>query len=297
MNSRSGTGLCLIAAALLGAPVSHGQILTRIPPAAPKTPEYVPPPPPPPPAEPPARPEMKPGEPDKSLPSLIQKDEHGKIKPIEGSLDEAAIAAMNLDAETRKKIAASLAGRAGEIEKSVIERLDKALEARRVRATLADLKNLNQLMAVRDAAQPLITERALDRLLHDGAINATQRQQAEQMITAYQTALREERSSQTGTDMMKIGAYVARDGFDELAGDSLAALDRMLARAAPRIEQLLGELDLDASQRAKADAAKAGLPPITDAGPRRLEVARSIFFDILQLDQQRALLRKTLPAP
>jgi hypothetical protein len=284
----------LSAAALLAVTAlpARAQLVGKVPPAPAPTPEYVPPAPPPPPPPP------KPVEPEKPLPSLVKKDDAGRLIRYPEGAERAAIAAFDFDAETRQKIAASEAARAADLERTVVEKFDKALEARATRESLEQIKDFNEFARIKDVAAPLASERLVDRLMRDGAITPPQRTRIDQVIKEYEEALKQEWQGQTGTDILKIASLVAREKFTEVTRDSLDALDRVLLRSAAQLESVRGELNLDAAQAGKVDAAVAAIKAASGsdaaATKARLDAIAALVTSDLTPDQQKLLLSKAI---
>lgn len=276
----------------LAALPSHAQLIGKVPPAPAATPEYVPPAPPPPPPPP------KPVEPEKPLPSLVKKDDAGKLVRFSHGTERAAVAAFDFDAETRQKIAASEAARAADLERTVVEKFDKALDARKTRESLDQIKDFNEFARIKDVAAPLASERLVDRLIRDGAITPPQRTRIDQVVKEYEEALKQEWQGQTGADILKIASLVAREKFTEVTRDSLDALDRVLLRAADRLEAARGELSLDAAQSGKFDAAVAAIKTAPASEPAaaksRLDTIAALVTNDLTPDQQKTLLGKAI---
>jgi hypothetical protein len=199
------------------------------------------------------------------LPSLAVKGEDGKVIKYPQGAERAAVAAYEFDAEARKKITASEGARDAQLERTVVDKLDQAVAAWKTREGLDQIRDFAEFARIKDVAQPLQTERLVDRLMRDGAITPLQRSRLDQMVKEYESALKAEWEAQTGTDVLKIVGLVGREKFEEGTRDALAALDRLLGRAA---------------------AGSGG------------ENVRARFFDEMKPEERRALLEPLVaPAP
>lgn len=250
--------------ALTSAP-AHGQIIGKVPPAAPKTPEYVPPAPPPPPPAP------KPVEPEKPLPQLAIKEPDGKIRRYPEGAERAAIKAFEFDAQTRQKIADVEARRRADMERLVLEKLDAALEARKAMATIDQINNFNDFDRIKQVAAPLQVDKLTDRLMRDGAITPLQKSKIEQMVKEYETALGNEIRSETGADLPKIVGAVAKSSFTNSTRDSLEALDRLAACASGKFAQLSKECNLTGEQQSALGAAPTADALLSMLKPEQLK--------------------------
>ncbi len=275
-----------------------GQILPPVPPAAPATPPYTPPPPPPPVPAPPPRPDPKPAD-EAPLPTLIERDANGRLKRYETSLEDAALARMEFTAEQKARMESVLAARRKEIDRLVVEKLDAVLEARKSQAEIDRLRDLNALMKVKDTIVAIAPEKAIDRLLREGAITPIMKARVDQVVRAYNEALTTERQAESGSDFLKIAQYVAGDAFRNGTREVFASLDAMLVEAARRIEGLgegLGLTGEAAAALAKLKSETRSLKSSDEGGLKRLtELTRAFFFEKLDLPAQRSLLEQVAP--
>lgn len=279
----------VLALALVPATRTPAQLIGKVPPAPAPSPEFsppAPPPPPPPPATPP--------EPEKPLPSLVARDAAGKLVRYPQGTERAAIEAFGFDAEVKAKIAASEASRAADLERMVVEKLDKVIEARKVRDTLDQIKDFNEFARIKDVAAPLSSERLTDRLMRDGAITPMQRSRIDQVVKEYEEALKQEWQGQTGSDILKIASLIAREKFTEVTRDALDAFDRKLLAAAPRLAAAEPELALREDQRPAYSSAVAAIGAAAGDDPaskaRRIDAAAELVTRQLDLEQARRLL-------
>lgn len=271
MNSgvaaRLGVGLAVVVG-MRG--MASGQLIGKVPPASAPAPAYVPPAPLAPPAPP------KPAEPEKPLPVLGVKGADGKLKRYAQGAERAAMEMYEFDAETRKKIAAAEVVRNADVERMVIEKLEKVLEARKTMVTLDQTKDFNEFDRIKQVAAPLSVERLGDRLMRDGAINAMERSRVDQMVKEYEKQLGDEIRGETGTDLPKIVGAVAKSSFVNGTRDAFAALDRLMKCGAEKVKTVGGELGLTADQVARSAS----------------EPFEKFFFEMMTQDQQKMLMGK-----
>jgi hypothetical protein len=286
--------LVSLAAVMALALPASGQLIGKVPPAPAPSPAYTPPAPPPPPAP------TKPAEPEKPLPSLIAKDADGKLKRYPEGTERAAINAFGFDEATQTKIAASEARRAADIRQMVIDKLPQAVEARKTRDSLDKIKDFNEFARIKEVAAPLSVERLTDRLMRDAAITPQQRGRIDQVIKAYEDALKEEWQKETGSDILKIASLVAREKFTEVTRDAMVAMDALLLDAAPRLSGAAEALTIRPEQKPRFDATVAAIAAASGndnaAKAHRLDAIASFFMGDLDPDQQKALLAGSSPA-
>lgn len=285
--------LVLTAAMALCAVPAWGQLIGKIPPAPPPTPEYTPPAPRP--ASPP-----RPAEPEKPLPSLAVKDADGRLRRYPEGAERAAIAAMGFDAPTMAKIAASEAHRMADIRRMVVEKLPEAVEARRTLGRLDTIKDVNSFDRIKGIAAPMATERLSDRLMRDNAITPAERSRIDRVVKDYKSQLKDQWQQETGSDYRQIFTVIGRDQFVEVTRDAMRAMDGLLLEAAPTLAGSAEKLHIRPDQRAQFDAtvsAIAAAPGDDQASrARRLEAVSGLFMDVLDADQRKALLEGVSPA-
>ena len=222
-----------------------GQLIGKVPPATPPTPEYVPP------APPAATPPPKPPEPELPTPAMAVKEADGKIRKYPQGVERAAIELFPFDDAARRKIADTEAKRNGELERLVLDRLDKVLEARAALKTIDQVKGINEFDKAKQVATPLQVEKLSDRLMRDGAITPSQHRKIEQMVKEYEAAMGEEIRADPNFDVQKIFGAVARTSFIKSTQDVLGAMDRLAACGVGKLDASAGELKLSDEQRSK----------------------------------------------
>lgn len=284
----------LAAATALSAVPAWGQLIGKVPPAPPPTPEYTPPAP-----RPPALP-PKPAEPEKPLPSLVVKGDDSKLKRYPEGAERAAIAAMDFDEATRTKIAASEERRMADIRRMVVEKLPEAVEARKTLNMLDQIKDINAFGRVKDIAAPLATERLTDRLMRDGAITPVQRSRIDRVVKEYEEKLKEQWQQETGSDVLKIVTLIGHEKFIDVTRDAMRAMDGLLLAAAPGLAGDADKLHIRPGQKAEFDAAVSAIGAAAGddaaAKARRLDAVSGFFMNDLDADQRKALLQGVLPA-
>lgn len=272
--------LCLLA------PAASAQVVGKIPPAPAPTPEYTPPAPPPP------TPPAPPVEPDPVAPSLIERDPAGKLILLTTHVEDRAVAAYPFKPAAREKVDASIAARNADLERWAADHLDQIQTALAVRSELNQVTDFNQLVRAKDAVAPLKQEPLLDRLQRDGAITPGQRSQLEKTIAEYTDARKAEWEKQTGADIMKIATFTGQQGFADNAHASLAAFDRLVARAAADLRASSHGLELKPDQSRALAAALAAPAPTSSDQPSPI---REFILTSLSPEQRTTLLRKQLP--
>lgn len=295
----------LVAVMLTGS-MACGAMAQLVPPAPPKTPptpEYTPPPPPPKPPTPVApqvrTPEAAPAAPEEALPTLVERDENGKVVALKMPVEEAAVRALKLDEETMKRVEASLKARRDDLDRLVVENIGMLVEFRKFADTVREESSLEAIQVEAKKAQPFNTFiKVLDRLARDSAIDPQTRSRAARIAREYQSA--------SDAELMKGFEHsntqqVILLGFKRFLGQAMseafASMDRQLAQAAPKMESLLEGLNLSGEMKVGAATRTRGLPKAgTEAGDgARLEALRSIFNDVLGDEQRAALLRGARP--
>src|SRR5688572_13626480 len=223
---------------------ASGQILPPAPAKTPPTPEYTPPPPPPPP--PPANP--RPGTttpaaqtPAEPLPSLIEKDEAGKVKPLGMPTEEAAVRALKPNEETMKKVETSLAGRRNDLDRLVAEQVEGLVELKKFAAEVNEKTSMDVIQGHAKKVHSFRTfPGVLDRLQKEGAIDPALKSRAGKVAEEYRKAAAEE--FQKGFEHGNTQQMVLL-GFRQFlvtnTTEAYASLDRQLANAAGQMETLL----------------------------------------------------------
>ena len=206
MNAR--TALLVSVVVSWCAPHALAQLIGPIPPATAPTPEYVPPERREIPAPHVAVPEVEP-----PAPTIVRKDDNGRLKPITGTAEGAAIAAYAFDAARRAKIASTGAARTLDLDRFVVQNLDKVLAARKMREKVENASDFNDLFAARDVVVALRFERLIDRLERERAITMAQRVRLDETLLNYEKARRAEIEQQTGNDPTRAAILNLRQTF------------------------------------------------------------------------------------
>ncbi|MBX3407577.1 MAG: hypothetical protein KF869_12525 [Phycisphaeraceae bacterium] len=283
----------------LCAPVGAQILPPTPPPAAPSKP-YEPPPPPPPAPTPPPRPEPGPTDQDRAVPSLIERDSAGRIRPLTVAPEDALLARIELNDDERAKLAAWRERRMAEAQRLVIQRLDVVLAARGMLADSSQVTDPSGMARVKEISTALVLPRALESMSREGVLSPVLRSRMEQTIREYEQAVMQQDTADVGENVSRIIQIVARRSFESATREPFAALDALVVKAAKDIETLGGSLGLD-GDAARAFAAlrrELAAPAAGDEAQlaaRRVALVRPFFFDSLSLDQQRALLRAAVP--
>lgn len=290
----------LIAAALLLAlPIAAAaQIVPPAPPPSEKTPPYEAPAPALPPPT-PAPVHAAPPEPEAPLPSLVKADDKGKFVPLEIGVEEAAILAFAFDEQTRANIDKAIAEHHTEMDRRVIENIGLVLSVRKSGETIAGVDDLHQVATLATSLRPIRPASLLDRLMTANAITARHRARADLVIKAYNDAATAAVTKEAGEDFKLLISLSYRRSFHELSGEAVRSLDRLIGAAAPRMEDLVAGLELSETQLAAATKRLDALKIDPATGPakdsHRLQMFRSLCFDVLTPEQVGAMLRNANP--
>lgn len=282
--------------------VAMGQLVPPAPPKMPATPEYTPPAVAPTPAVrplDPSSPNAKVPDQEKPLPTLIERDEKGKIKPLAMYADEAAVRALELTDDAKKQIATSLANRRDDMDVMVIEKLEDLLIVRKAVAEANEQTGMNVILETGTRTAGFKNNTIIDRLHKDGAITMVQKTQATKISREYKTAVKEEASKEVGgnSNFQALMLVSLRLSIDDVCGEAFKELDRMIEAAAPKAEQLVKGMNLPASHAANRKVAdlKRPAPAGKTAAEHRLGVVRSMFKDDFDIGQKQAFLRAANP--
>jgi len=298
MNRIFGISVALATTLAFGA--AQAQLVPPAPPKSPAMPEYTPPPPPPavptPARSPDSAPNVRPAEPEKPLASLIEKDEKGRIKPLKYPLDEAAVRALELSPEAKDKVEKSLLARRVEVDRIVVENLPALLDIRKAMMDATETTSMDVMTETSKKSTPFRANKLLDRLVKDGAITPNQKTQATNIAREYKTAMRDEATKDAGghSNMQAMVLVGFKLTMQDFCAESFQELDRMLAESAPKAEELLKGLGLPAGH-----AALKSLPKLKGtgaaAGKTAADSVKSIFYETLDADQQKAYLLAANP--
>lgn len=289
----------LLVAWSLCAPVGAQILPPTPPPAAPSKP-YEPPPPPPPAPTPPPRPEPGPSDQDRAVPSRVERDSAGRVKPLTVAPEDALLSRVELTDGERERLAAWRQRRAAEAERLVIQKLDVVLAAREMVRDSGQVTDPSGMARVKEIATALALPRPLESMSREGVISPVLRSRLDQAIREYEQALMQQDTADVGDNVSKIIQIVARRSFESATREPFAALDALVVRAAGDIESLGAALGLEGdAARAFAElrrelSAHAANDEAQRAA-RRVALVRPFFFDSLSLEQQRALLRAVAP--
>ncbi len=265
-----------------------GQLIGPIPPATPPTPAYVAP-------APLDVPEMEPAVVEPPAPSIVVRDEYGRLKPIVGTPEEAAVAAYSFDAKRREKIAASATARKLDLDRFVVTNLDKALAAEKMRERVRTESEFGKLFEARELTVAMRYERLIDRLERDRAITAAQRVRLDETLLAYDRARQEEIDKEAGEDPTRKGVLNLRQTFADAMREPMESLERQMRDVAEHLRELVSvnvplNLRPDQEEALVARRKSAGAVPPDD------EAAWSMRFvrETLTLEQQRRALTMRL---
>lgn len=295
---RTLTAACLVGALGL-ASAAHAQFVPNIPDATPPTPEYVPAPEPKPDpglgssSDRPAGGSAQNAAPSipEPIPSLVVRDDAGKIKTLPIPTDLAALRAMKTAPEQAERITKAIADRQAQIDRLVAANPDRAIVLRDAIAKLDDTSELSELFTLRDRVAPLMPQASfLDALTRAGALSVPQRTRIEQAVKEYDTARRGQWQEQFGKDeVVVISSMIARDKIRQFSYEPLNALDRLLDQAAAQSAKIAEDRDISAE-------ARASLPKPNEKDAAKTAASfKAWFFDLKSTNDQAAVLKAVAP--
>lgn len=270
-------GVCLAATA-------GAQLIGPIPPATPPTPEYVPP-------EkrdvPPAQVEVPEVEPP--APSIVEKSESGKLKPLKGTAEEAAVAAYKLDAPRRERVERVAAARKLDLDRFVVQNLDKVLAARKMREKVENASAFDELFAARDVVVALRFERLIDRLEREKAITMAQRVRLDETLLGYDKARKGEIDAAAGNDPTRSAILNLRQTFFDSTGEVFESLHRQMRDVYTHWGQVREVLKLRPVQLEEMERLKE-----SHTAPQQAQLEERFLCETLDLEQQRAAMTARL---
>ena len=264
----------MVGAVALGASsaaTAWGQFVPGVPPAEPRTPEYVPPPPVPPPAptpdpgapgadesgkapaprpanvQPPPAPAPEALQPVEPV-SLIEKDASGQIKALAMPAELAAVKALKVDAERRARIDSLLAVRQREVERLVAEHPKTAAELWRASKHLDEIKDIGEAARVRSQLMPVLPRSSvIEMLAKAGALTGPQRAVVDQAVKEYDEQRRAQ--WQDKNSLADVIVLIGRDKNRQFMDEPLRAYAALLTRLGEKRSELAGAPGLSASAR------------------------------------------------
>lgn len=262
----------------------RAQLIGPVPPATPPTPAYI--------APPAIDPQVvEPAVVEPPAPSIVARDERGRLKPIAGTPEEAAVAAYSFDSARRGKIAVSAAARKLDLDRFVIANLDKALAAEKMRERVRTESAFGKLFEARDLTVAMRFERLIDRLERDQAITAAQRVRLDETLLTYERARQEDIDAEAGSDPTRKGVLNLRQTFADAMKEPLESLARQMRDVGAHLEELADAARLTQDQR-------DGLSQLKDATSiaAQHDAAERFVREKLDLEQQRAAMTARLAA-
>jgi hypothetical protein len=221
MKSNQLRSAIALIAVMCAARVGLGQLVGPIPAPTPSTPEYVPP-------EARVMPQVEAPKIAPLAPSIVHTNAEGRLVSPAGTPEQAAVAVYPFDDEQREKIATSTKKRLTDLERFVVQNLDKVLAARRMTERVEGASGFSQLFEARDATAALHFERLIDRLERDRAITLAQRLRLDEALLAYAKARKEEIQKLAGEDPSRTAILSLRQTFVDATRESFESLDRQV---------------------------------------------------------------------
>lgn len=227
-----------------------GQVIVPAPPATPPADPYTPPAPPPPSAA-PAQPRPAATAAAVEPPTLITRDEGGKIVELSGSVFEAALRALKLPADRAALLEKYLVERAARMDNHIVINSEVTLSAYRLLLGIDDYTDVAQLIRLRTPlGQSLPAPSYLEMAALSGAVTQAEKEAAQRAATDYfrQYNVQQLRAGQpegAQLDVLTATKLSFRQGAVELEERMSRLLDQLAARG-----EAIGGLTLSAAQLA-----------------------------------------------
>ncbi len=249
----------------------QAQIVVPVPERTPDAKPYTPPPPPP---ERPVQPQREAARPE-PLPSVIELDENGDLKPLEPSKHEAALRAFDFDEETWAKLDPVIEAYRDSVHKTVISEYETMVGVVGNLETIEDVSDFGTIVELTQSIRSLPNNDLLDRAKRANAITTVQARRVESVWEAYDKAFKEQLGEKfDNNDAMLITAVFGKHIYKERTKEYMASLQAQLAESAPNASRLLS----DAGVQGVAVPRVAGEPLVrwwTELLTERLEPAQA----------------------
>lgn len=261
-----------IVVAMSMAPIAAGQLIPKVPDAPKPTPEYVPPPPAAPavPAEPP-----KPAEPEPEVASIVDRDAAGALVVHSMPPEWVALARVRwATAEQEARYRSALEARRAAIDERVSRHSGAAIDLRNRLADPASIKDLSDIVRLRESARPVLPEKVvLEDLVQSGAITPGLRARINREVQAYEVARREGWQQRHADDVMRLTMEVTREKLAEMSYETLESLERQTALVTDRLGLVLQRAgELSGEVRAALEDASTRLAGQEQRGARLASV-------------------------
>jgi hypothetical protein len=232
-------------------------------------------------------------EPD-AKPTLVERDFAGKLKRLEVSPEEAALALLKLDSGAASKTQSILNERAAILDKIVLDNLDLVVQIHNSRAggdKRAQLKLLAELMT---ALKPLTDRGTLSEEIV-AALSLDQSVTFKALVREYNQAASAETQaeSRAAGERLTVRQISARENLIVLGTDIKRSYERQISSKTAEFEQIMAQLDLVPEQESKIRGMVLDYAQSVKGKPTQ-EQRRALIFRIMAVldsDQQRTLVR------
>jgi len=262
---------------------ARAQLIGPIPPATPPTPEYVPPPP---------GPKVDVPETAPIAPSIVERDDRGRVKALRTTPEEAAVARYPLDDKQREKVSRSAAARQLDLDRFVANNVEKVLAARAMESKVSQAVDYQPLFEARDAVAALRFEGLLERLVRDQAITVVQRNRLEEAVREYDKARKDQIEKDTGGDPTRTAVLVLRQTYEDSTREPFASLEKQINDFINNGERTMWRIEYEPGQR--------HYQPLMRERPHQMGVEsaraelRKFFLEVLTPEQRRWVLVERL---
>jgi hypothetical protein len=238
-----------------------------------------------------------------AAPTLIERDLQGKIRRLETTAEEAALALLDLDAVTKEKVNKILAMRTAALDSVVVNNVPLLLKFQAARET-GDRRDLAELTGeLTKAAAPLREQGRLKENIAAVLPNG-ERERFESLVSEYWKAILAERrelmakeQGSGGTGLRTAGRAAATEFALAVGQEIKRSYERTLGQRIADFENLLKSLSLDMNTETKVrnmvtDHAQKYIAQKGGATPAQ---NRELFFKImnaLTLEQRADLIRE-----
>lgn len=244
-------------------------------------------------------PVVEPASTEPRAPSIVERDASGRLRPLSGTPEQAAVANYPFDEARRTKILASQAARRQDLDRFVVAKLEAVLEVQRLAPKVRAASDFETLFKARDAVAELRSEKPLDRLLRDGAISLEHKVRLEEALREYDIARKKQIDEDAKGDPTRGAVLNLRQTFDDVASEPLASLERQLDGLAHRIEKVIETLEIRDEQRqatnALGHALRSGVSTSIHAQSMRRNLTKTYWLDVLDMEQKRRALIAAQP--
>lgn len=232
-------------------------------------------------------------EPD-AKPTLVQRDFAGKLRRLEVSPEEAALALMKLDAEAEAKTRSILNERTAILDRIVLENLDLVVRIHNARAG-GDRRELLMLLAELSVALKPLTDRGTLSEELVGALSLDQAVTFKALVREYNQAAAAETQAEARAagERLTVRQVAAREALIVLGTDIKRSYQRQIASKTAEFEQMLVQLDLTPEQESKVRRMVLDYAAAAKGKPSQ-DQRRALFYrimEVLDAEQQRTLVR------